>query len=191
MNDIVDMLKKLKLNPLAKEFFPLSYNYGHMGAYSFVFYNNNLGNDGFKNNLRRRSNNNSSRRRGSGRAFKAQREDSIRRTVYVSEVDHNITEERLAALFSSYGQVVDCRVCGDPHSRLRFAFVEFSDEYSARAALSLTGTLMGCSSIKVLPSKTAILPVNPTFLPRSEDEREMCARTVYCTNIDNKVIYRL
>ncbi|CAA0816370.1 Polyadenylate-binding protein-interacting protein 9 [Striga hermonthica] len=105
VNDIVDMLKILKLNPLAKEFFPSSYNYGHMGAYSFVFYNNNLGNDGFKNNLRRRSNNNSSRRRGGGRAFKAQREDSIRRTVYVSEVDHNITEERLAALFSSYGQV--------------------------------------------------------------------------------------
>lgn len=25
-------------------------------------------------------------------------------------------------------QVVDCRVCGDPHSRLRFAFVEFADE---------------------------------------------------------------
>lgn len=25
-------------------------------------------------------------------------------------------------------QVMDCRVCGDPHSRLRFAFVEFSSE---------------------------------------------------------------
>lgn len=37
---------------------------------------------------------------------------------------------------------------------------------SARAALSLSGTLLGFSPIKVLPSKTAILPVNPTFLPR-------------------------
>ena len=26
------------------------------------------------------------------------------------------------------GQVVDCRVCGDPNSVLRFAFVEFTDE---------------------------------------------------------------
>lgn len=28
----------------------------------------------------------------------------------------------------SYLKVVDCRVCGDPHSVLRFAFVEFADE---------------------------------------------------------------
>ncbi|KAK4420643.1 Polyadenylate-binding protein-interacting protein 9 [Sesamum alatum] len=187
MKDFVDMLKKLKLNPLAKEFIPSSYYYGQMGAYNFVLSSENLGNDGFPNNRRRRNSNNTTRRRMSGRAFRAQRDDSIRRTVYVSDIDHNITEERLAALFSSYGQVVDCRVCGDPHSRLRFAFVEFSDEYSARAALSLSGTLLGFSPIKVLPSKTAILPVNPTFLPQSEDEREMCARTVYCTNIDKKV----
>lgn len=25
-------------------------------------------------------------------------------------------------------KVVDCRVCGDPHSVLRFAFIEFADE---------------------------------------------------------------
>lgn len=27
-----------------------------------------------------------------GRAYRAQREDSIRRTVYVSDIDHNVTE---------------------------------------------------------------------------------------------------
>ncbi|KAJ8527765.1 hypothetical protein K7X08_015216 [Anisodus acutangulus] len=37
---------------------------------------------------------------------------------------------------------------------------------SARAALSLCGTILGFSPLKVLPSKTAILPMNPTFLPR-------------------------
>jgi len=89
----------------------------------------------------------------------------------------------------------------------------------ARAALNLGGTMLGYYPVRVLPSKTAIVPVNPTFLPRvwiqvkfylhklhhlssfslmilflgilwmkqSEDEREMCARTVYCTNIDKKV----
>ncbi|KAL3503009.1 hypothetical protein ACH5RR_037458 [Cinchona calisaya] len=187
MQDIVDMLKKLKLNPLAKEFFPSSYYRDQMGATNFVPVNMNWANDGLPNNRRRRNNYSQGRKRFNGRAFRAQREDSIRRTVYVSDIDHNITEEQLAALFSGYGQVVDCRVCGDPHSRLRFAFVEFSDEYSARAALNLCGTMLGFSPLKVLPSKTAILPVNPTFLPRSEDEREMCARTVYCTNIDKKV----
>ena len=27
-----------------------------------------------------------------------------------------------------YKQVVDCRICGDPNSVLRFAFIEFTDE---------------------------------------------------------------
>lgn len=187
MQDIVDMLSKLKLNPLAKEFFP-SYLYDpnrdQLAANNFSPSNKNLGND---NNRRRRSGHNQGRRRLNGRAFRAQREDSIRRTVYVSEIDQNVTEERLAALFSKCGPVVDCRICGDPHSRLRFAFVEFADDRSAREALNLCGTIIGFYPIRVLPSKTAILPVNPTFLPRSEDEREMCARTVYCTNIDKMI----
>jgi len=36
----------------------------------------------------------------------------------------------------------------------------------AQAALSLSGTMLGYYPVKVLPSKTAIAPVNPTFLPR-------------------------
>ncbi|KAJ0832171.1 putative RNA recognition motif domain, nucleotide-binding alpha-beta plait domain superfamily [Helianthus annuus] len=80
-----------------------------------------------------------------------------------------VTEEQLAGLFINCGQVVDCRICGDPNSVLRFAFIEFTDEEGARNALSLAGTMLG------------YYPV------RSEDEREMCARTIYCTNIDKKV----
>lgn len=187
---LVDMFTKL--NPLAKEFFP-SYYHQHTDHHFSVINNNfadnnkQSANDNFNNNRRRRNNFNQGRKRLSGRAFRAQREDSVRRTVYVSDIDQNITEERLAGLFSSCGQVVDCRVCGDPHSVLRFAFVEFADEHGARAALNLGGTMLGYYPVRVLPSKTAILPVNPTFLPRSEDEREMCSRTVYCTNIDKKV----
>ncbi|KAJ8561063.1 hypothetical protein K7X08_027253 [Anisodus acutangulus] len=188
MQEIVDMLKKLKLNPMAKEFFPSSYNNNNNNQMLLSnFETANKVTYGLQNNRRRCTNYNQGKRRMNNRAYKAQREDSIRRTVYVSEIDNNVTEEQLAALFSAYGQVVDCRICGDPHSRLRFAFVEFADEYSARAALSLCGTILGFSPLKVLPSKTAILPVNPTFLPRSEDEREMCVRTVYCTNIDKKI----
>lgn len=40
----------------------------------------------------RRNNFNQGRKRMSGRAFRAQREDSIRRTVYVSDIDHNVSE---------------------------------------------------------------------------------------------------
>ncbi|CAF1702276.1 unnamed protein product [Brassica oleracea var. botrytis] len=127
------------------------------------------------------------KRRMNPRTSMAQREDIIRRTVYVSDIDQQVTEEQLAGLFIGFGQVVDCRICGDPNSVLRFAFIEFTDEGGARAALNLSGTMLGFYPVKVMPSKTAIAPVNPTFLPRSEDEREKCARTIYCTNIDKKV----
>lgn len=51
----------------------------------------------------------------------------------------------------------------------------------------MTGTMLGKYPIRVLPSKTAIVPVNNTFLPRSREEREKCARTVYAANIDKQV----
>ncbi|KAL2531123.1 Protein kinase domain-containing protein [Abeliophyllum distichum] len=90
IKDIVDMLKKLKLNPLAKEFFPSSYHNGQMGSNNFVLAGKNSGIDGSPINRRRRNNNNQGRRRMGVRTFRAQREDSIRRTVYVSDIDHNI-----------------------------------------------------------------------------------------------------
>ncbi|CAL1386629.1 unnamed protein product [Linum trigynum] len=127
------------------------------------------------------------KRRMNTRTSMAQREEIIRRTVYVSDIDQQVTEEQLAALFVGCGQVVDCRICGDPKSILRFAFIEFTDEDGARTALNLSGTMLGYYPVRVLPSKTAIAPVNPTFLPRNDDEREMCSRTIYCTNIDKKV----
>ncbi|CAI5989290.1 unnamed protein product [Closterium sp. NIES-64] len=116
-------------------------------------------------------------------------EESIKRTVYVSDIDQQVTEEQLATLFLSCGQVVDCRICGDPNSILRFAFVEFTNEEGAKKALTVAGTMLGYYPLRVLPSKTAILPVNPNYLPKSQGEKEMCARTIYCTNIDKKVAH--
>lgn len=202
-----------KLNPMAEEFVPGSltnhnnsgYGYsGYDGSASPGFYHHPAANfmmqmqtnDNaayqFPNseqpiNFRRRRNGYYNKRRINSRTREAQQQDVIRRTVYVSDIDQQITEQQLAALFINCGQVVDCRICGDPNSVLRFAFIEFTDEEGARAALSLQGTMLGFYPVRVLPSKTAIAPVNPTFLPRSEDEREMCARTVYCTNIDKKI----
>ncbi|OVA14773.1 RNA recognition motif domain [Macleaya cordata] len=184
-----------KLNPMAEEFIPpsLATNLGSTSAAGHHYPNNfmmfsNPGNiNGNAAGRRKKNNYSQGKRRVNSRTSMAQREDVIRRTVYVSDIDHQVTEEQLAALFINCGQVVDCRICGDPNSVLRFAFIEFTDEEGARAALSLAGTMLGYYPVRVLPSKTAIAPVNPTFLPRSEDEREMCARTIYCTNIDKKV----
>ncbi|XXG43367.1 hypothetical protein AAC387_Pa01g3419 [Persea americana] len=189
MRDLEELLSKL--NPMAEEFIPPSL-IGHGSPPPGGFYYNNFGNPnsvggGNGHNGRKKNYYSQGKRRMNSRTSMAQREEVIRRTVYVSDIDQQVTEEQLAALFINCGQVVDCRVCGDPNSVLRFAFIEFTDEEGARAALSLAGTMLGYYPVRVLPSKTAIAPVNPTFLPRSEDEREMCARTIYCTNIDKKV----
>ncbi|MQL68871.1 hypothetical protein Taro_001152 [Colocasia esculenta] len=215
--DIRDLEELLsKLNPMAEEFVPSSLvsnvRSGDDGGVGDNLYNNNFGaqqqniedGDNHANangGRRRRYNYIQGKRRMNSRTSMAQRDEIIRRTVYVSDIDQQVTEEQLAALFVNCGQVVDCRVCGDPNSVLRFAFIEFTDEEGARTALSLSGTMLGYYPVRVLPSKTAIAPVNPTYLPRvrfihrsdsmlvvnSEDEREMCSRTVYCTNIDKNV----
>uniref|UniRef100_A0A0D9XCE8 RRM domain-containing protein n=1 Tax=Leersia perrieri TaxID=77586 RepID=A0A0D9XCE8_9ORYZ len=124
----------------------------------------------------------------SSRVQRAQKEEFVRRTIFVTDIDHTITEDMLAELFGSYcSVVVDCRICGDPTSSLRFAFIEFHDENDAYAALDLDGYVLGICPLRVSPSKTAIMPVNPSFLPQSEAEKEMCSRTIYCTNIDKSV----
>ncbi|KAJ0045718.1 hypothetical protein Pint_05177 [Pistacia integerrima] len=194
MRDLVEMLSKL--NPMAQEFVPpsLNYNLNHvfLGGNGFGYTNNfvmqtNSPNATGQTTRRKRNGYSQGRRRMNSRTSNAQHDEVIRRTVYVSDIDQQVTEEQLAVLFQTCGQVVDCRICGDPNSVLRFAFIEFTDEEGARVALSLAGTMLGYYPVRVLPSKTAIAPVNPTFLPRSADEREMCSRTIYCTNIDKKV----
>ncbi|URD90419.1 Ataxin-2 C-terminal region [Musa troglodytarum] len=199
-----------KLNPSAKEFVPPSYTAwkfdGRLSAGAPIFvvasdYYSKGGighggvrdssSDGSSNNqlnrgVMRRNGYTQGWRRKNDRVRSVQSEESIRRTVFVSDIDHHVTEEKLAGIFATCGQVVDCRVCGDPRL-VRFAFIEFFDEDGARAALDLDFTKLGYHPVRVLPSKTAILPVNPKFLPRSEDEKEMVSRTVYCTNIDKEV----
>lgn len=54
-------------------------------------------------------------------------------------------------------------------------------------ALKLNGTVLGSHRLRVTPSKTAIVPVKSDFLPRTKEERALCARTVYVANIDKKV----
>ncbi|KAF8054802.1 hypothetical protein N665_1313s0013 [Sinapis alba] len=186
-----------KLNPMAKEYIPHSLAQANSGfVNNMVWLNNNIAmmqaipaveNGHF---ATRRRNSGQGKRWTSRKTSLDQNTDVFRRTVYVSDIDQQVTEEQLASLFLSCGLVLDCRICGDSKSILRFAFIEFDDEEGARSALSMSGTLFGSHPIKVLFSNTAIAPVNPSFLPRSEDEREKCMKTVYCTNIDKQVTER-
>ncbi|KAH7651806.1 Splicing factor 3b subunit 4 protein [Dioscorea alata] len=114
-------------------------------------------------------------------------EDCIRRTIYVSNIEQHVTEEELAGLFSCCGHINDCRISGELSSVCHFAFLEFSSETSARAALSLCGTPLHTIPICIAPSKSYIFPINPSYLPRSAHEKDIARRTVYCNNIDKMV----
>jgi len=109
--------------------------------------------------------------------------------VYICDIDQTVTEEELGAVFGECGATVDVRVCGDPNSAnaMRFAFIEFEEEAGARGALNKNGTVLGLYPLRVLPSRTAILPVNTTYLPQSQSEQELTRRTIYAANIDRKV----
>ncbi|KAE8680410.1 Polyadenylate-binding protein-interacting protein 10 [Hibiscus syriacus] len=177
MSDLVEIL--CKLNPMVEEFVsPSLANHHHCRkehdqhqnqgnhflengfGYStdnFVLHSNSGNANGYT-NRRKIDHYNQGKRRLNNRKSIAQREDSIRKTVYVSDINLQVTKELLADLFLSCGPVVDCRICGDPNSVLGFAFVEFYKEEDARASLNLSGTMLGYYPLKVLPSKTAIAP---------------------------------
>lgn len=84
---------------------------------------------------------------------------NVRRTIYICDVDQQacmpfsclafapyatsahsinfqscaqVTEASLADVFKDSGKIMDCRVCGDPNSAMRFAFIEFADEESVQ-----------------------------------------------------------
>ena len=78
---------------------------------------------------------------------------SIRRTVFIRDIDQEVcfcqqthvfaadgnrgpqvSEELIRDLFSQCGAVVDSRMCGDPNSALRFAFIEFDGEEAVTKA---------------------------------------------------------
>ena len=51
----------------------------------------------------------------------------------------------------------------------------------------MTGREVGGYPLRISRSKTAIMPVNTSFLPRSQEEREQCSRTIYVSNLDKQV----
>ena len=55
----------------------------------------------------------------------------IRYTCLISS-GMQVTEEQLATVFQECGRVIDCRVCGDPNSAMKFAFIEFLEEAAVK-----------------------------------------------------------
>ncbi|KAL6592453.1 hypothetical protein ACP70R_049506 [Stipagrostis hirtigluma subsp. patula] len=119
-----------------------------------------------------------------------QRIGVVNKTIFVTDIDHSVTEEMLATIFGICGTVVDCRISGDLVTGFRYAFIELQSEDEAYAALLLDGAIIGSRPLRVSPSRTSMRPINPRFLPQSEAEREVCSRTVYCNNISKTVEQR-
>lgn len=74
--------------------------------------------------------------------------------------------------------IICMNILARPLERL-FSNITFSPicyAEGARSALSLAGTMLGYYPVRVLPSKTAIAPVNPTFLPRVRN-------CTFCSNV--------
>ena len=44
-------------------------------------------------------------------------------------------------MFKDSGKVMDCRVCGDPNSAMRFAFIEFAEEEAVQRVREATCVL--------------------------------------------------
>lgn len=80
INELTDILSNL--NPWAKEFIPSSYRLKNDQSVQTDFSapTKNVGDDKFPNNRRRKINFNQGKRRMNGRAFRPQREESVRRT---------------------------------------------------------------------------------------------------------------
>ena len=121
----------LSLNPLAQEFRPPMITRDKANDNAIMLGDGQK--EGKSMNGRKSSRDNDGNRQGQrskrskGRT-RYPNASSIRRTVYVCDIENSVTEEQLAGLFIRCGQVIDCRICGDPNSTLRFAFVEFTSE---------------------------------------------------------------
>ncbi|KAL2226889.1 UNVERIFIED_CONTAM: Polyadenylate-binding protein-interacting protein 11 [Sesamum indicum] len=207
MRDLEEMLSKL--NPMAEEFVPPSLaalggggqhrllvasphaaavaaaSAGHFGYNANGFVMQQHLNTGVStgNSFRRKKNGfTNGKRRMNSRTSMAQREDVIRRTVYVSDIDHQSEDEREMCARTIYctnidkkvtqadvklffesicGEVHRLRLLGDYHHSTRIAFVEFVMAESAIAALNCSGAVLGSLPIRVSPSKTPVRPRAP------------------------------
>ena len=121
---------------------------------------------------------------GSGSGAGASSSRGKLHTVLVRGLHAAATELEVSGAFASCGAVLDCRLCADSSSEGYFAFVAFGAPRAAEAALRMSGTEIGGKPIRVVRSRTSVIPVNPQLLPQTPEEVERCARTVYAANID-------
>jgi len=84
--------------------------------------------------------------------------DEIQRTIYIGNLDSkSVTAEQLMQFFASAGDVRYVRMAGDETQPTRFAFVEFASVQACKAAIGMSGAVLGGRLIKVNHSNNAIV----------------------------------
>jgi arginine/serine-rich splicing factor 12 len=74
--------------------------------------------------------------------------EEIRRTVFVSNIQSNVSLENLNDLFSQVGEVRFIRFAGDENASVKSAYIEFSEQPHIIKALCLNGLFFGGKHIK-------------------------------------------
>lgn len=91
-------------------------------------------------------------------------------TLYLSNIDCEVTEWELSQVLRSFGDLSKVRLCGNPRQATQYAFVEFIDEKSAKTALSRDGKyLLGKTALRWSSSKSIIqdsLPADAVITTR-------------------------
>ena len=116
-------------------------------------------------------------RRGASGSGRRRQPLHKQRTVYVHGLPADVVEEELDAALAAAGAVAEIRLYAG------FAFVAFDTPAAAVAAVAMKTINLCGVDVAIKPSETSVTPVNPRLLPRSEEEKERCARTVYVTNL--------
>ena len=94
------------------------------------------------------------------------------KTVYVGNMSHEITDERLTELLEGCGEVIDVRVVTDQYTgRSRgFAFADMGSERAAKAAISeLNGLMMDGRQLRVAEARPRKPPAHDAYT--SSDRR--------------------
>ena len=84
-----------------------------------------------------------------------------------------VTEEQLANLFQACGRVVDCRVCGDPNSAMKFAFIEFLEQTAVKTVRLNANIIVNLPILPALAGNPIVM-----LLPAGTDQKRYCARHV-------------
>eukprot|EP01025_Chloroclados_australasicus_P007040 TRINITY_DN1223_c0_g1_i1.p1 TRINITY_DN1223_c0_g1~~TRINITY_DN1223_c0_g1_i1.p1 ORF type:complete len:392 (-),score=7.74 TRINITY_DN1223_c0_g1_i1:2081-3256(-) len=121
--------------------------------------------------------------------LQAQNRHLIERTIYVTELVHNITEEEVATFFNRCGVVEDCRVTNNPYSHTRRAYIQFSESTFRSAvpiALNLHNPTLRGKPMCIQKSTTPIIPISEDLFPKTLEEDLRCRRTLCVHNIERR-----